>query len=185
MGICRGAGDRVAPDPGGMAGYGRKGAGCVEMGESFSVADTAAAGALELSDAVVQPTRGPPPGRAASGPESTPGLTGDHACVAGALDDVVRPAVLGRTGPGSRARADRRVPCGGPGPARRQRAGSGDHRHHGHGVQIPPAERARQRAARLAKRGILWPRCRRGRARWRHRYGWLVASMSCPMTAAG
>lgn len=107
MGICRGAGDRVAPDPGGIAGYGRKGAGCVEMGESFSVADTAAAGAPELSDPVVQPTRGPPPGRAADGPESTPGPTGDHACVAGALDDVVRrlfsaglalEAVLGQIG---------------------------------------------------------------------------------------
>ena len=71
------------------------------------------------------------------------------------------PAVLGRTGPGSRAGADRRAPCRGQDPARRQRAGPGDQGHQGHGVRFWPAGLTCRRQVRLGRCG-----CRAGRGAW-------------------
>ena len=63
------------------------------------------------------------------------------------------PAVLGGTGPGSRAGADRRAPCGGQDPARRQRAGPGDQGHQEHGVRFWPAGLTCRRQVRLGRCG--------------------------------
>lgn len=90
LGMGRGAGDRVALDPGDTASHGWKGRGCLAMGKLFRVAGAASAGAPDLPGPGVQPTQGPPSSRAAGVPEPAPGLTDDHDRIAGGLDDVLR-----------------------------------------------------------------------------------------------